>query len=127
MAILTELTLRLQNSPGTLARVCQVIAEEHINIVAINLASPLIVRMVVDNPTHAAGVLRERNHHVEERDVIFTTAPNDPGALLRVTRLIAEAGINMEYLYATALDGQPMASFVVGVPDAERAATAAGL
>ncbi len=127
MAIRTELTLRLQNSPGTLARVCQVVADEHINIAAINLAGPLVVRMVVDNPTHAAAVLRERNYHVEERDVIFTTAPNDPGALLRVTRLIAEAGINMEYLYATALEGQPMASFVVGVPDAERAATAAGL
>jgi len=127
MAIRTELTLRLQNSPGTLARVCQVVAEEHINIVAINLASPLVVRILVDNPTHAAGVLRERNYHVEERDVIYTTAPNDPGALLRVARLIADAGINMEYLYATALEGQAMASVVVGVPDAERAASAAGL
>ena len=58
MAIRTELTLRLQNSPGTLARVCQVVAEEHINIVAINLASPLMVRILVDNPTHAAGVLQ---------------------------------------------------------------------
>jgi hypothetical protein len=95
--------------------------------VAINLASPLMVRMVVDNPIHAAGVLRERNYHVEERDVIFTTAPNDPGALLRLTRLIAEAGINMEYMYATAIEGQPMASLVVGVPDAERASAAAGL
>ncbi len=127
MAIRTELTLRLQNSPGALARVCQAVAEEHVNIVAINLASPIMVRIVVDNPTHAAGVLREQNYHVEERDVIYTTAPNDPGALLRVTRLIAEAGINMEYMYATAIEGQPMASLVVGVPDAERASAAAGL
>jgi hypothetical protein len=44
-----------------------------------------------------------------------------------VTRLIAEAGINMEYMYATAIEGQPMASLVVGVPDAERASAAAGL
>ena len=29
MAIRTELTLRLQNSPGTLARVCQIVADEH--------------------------------------------------------------------------------------------------
>jgi len=127
MAIRTELTLRLQNTPGTLARVCQLVAEEHINIVAINLAGPLVVRIVVDNPTHAAGVLREHKYQVEERDVIYTTAPNDSGALLRVARLIADAGINMEYLYATAIEGQPMASLVVGVPDAERAAAAAGL
>jgi hypothetical protein len=127
MAIRTELTLRLQNSPGMLARVCQVVAEEHINIVAINLATSLMVRILVDNPTHAASVLRERGYHVDERDVIYTTTPNDPGALLRIARLIADAGINMEYLYATAIEGQPIASVVVGVPDAERAAAAAGL
>jgi len=127
MAIRTELTLRLQNSPGTLARVCQVIADERINIVALNLAGPLVVRLVVDNPVHAAAVLREQHYHVEEREVIYTTTANDPGALLRITRLIAEAGVNLEYLYATALEGQAMASVVVGVPDAERASAAAGL
>jgi hypothetical protein len=127
MAIRTELTLRLQNSPGMLARVCQLIAKERINIAAINLAGPLVVRLVVENPVHAAAILREQHYQVEERDVIYTTTSNDPGALLRITRLIADAGINVEYLYATALEGLPMASVVVGVPDAERAATAAGL
>ena len=97
MAIRTELTLRLQNSPGTLARVCQVIADERMNIVAMNLASPLVVRLVVDNPVHAAAMLREHHYQVEERDVIYTTTANDPGALLRIARLIAEAGINVEY------------------------------
>ncbi|MBP7571333.1 MAG: ACT domain-containing protein, partial [Acidobacteria bacterium] len=78
MAIRTELTLRLQNSPGMLARVCQVIANERINIVAMNLASPLVVRLVVDNPVHAAAVLREHQYQVEERDVIYTATSNDP-------------------------------------------------
>jgi hypothetical protein len=127
MAIRTELTLRLQNSPGMLARVCQLVAKERINIVAMNLAGPLVVRLVVDNPVHAAAILREQHYQVEERDVIYTTTSNDPGALMRITRLIADAGINVEYLYATALEGQPMASIVVGVPDAERASAAAGL
>jgi hypothetical protein len=127
MAIRTELTLRLQNSPGSLARVCQIVADERIDILALNLASPLVLRLVVDNPVHAAATLREHHYQVEEREVLFTTAPNNPGSLLRLTRLIAEAGINMEYLYATALDGQPMASVVVGVPDAARASAAAGV
>ena len=127
MAIRTELTLRLQNSPGMLARVCQLIAKERINITAINLAGPLVVRLVLDNPVHAAAILREHHYQVEEREVIYTTTSNDPGALLRITRLIADAGINVEYLYATALEGQSMASVVVGVPDAERASAAAGV
>ncbi len=127
MAIRTELTLRLQNTPGALAKVCQIIADERVDIVALNLAGPLLLRLVVDNPVHAAETLREHNYHVEEREVLFTTAANNPGSILRLTRLIAEAGINVEYLYATTLDGQMMASIVVGVPDAARAASAAGI
>jgi hypothetical protein len=127
MAIRTELTLRLQNSPGTLARVCQIVADERIDILAMNLASPLVLRLVVDNPVHAAETLREHNYQVEEREVIFTTAANNPGSLERLTRLIADSGINLEYLYATTQDGQSMASVVVGVPDARRASSAAGL
>ena len=49
------------------------------------------------------------------------------GASGRLTRLIADAGINVEYLYATTQDGASMASIVVGVPDARRASSAAGL
>ncbi len=127
MAIRTELTLRLQNSPGSLAKVCQIIADEHIDISAMNLASPLLLRVVVDNPVHAAETLREHNYHIEEREVLFTTAANNPGSLLRLARLIADAGINVEYLYATTQDGASMASIVVGVPDARRASSAAGL
>jgi len=127
MAIRTELTLRLQNTPGSLAKVCQIIAAEHIDILAMNLANALVLRLVVDNPVHAAETLREHHYHVEENEVVFTTAANNPGSLLRLTRLIADAGINVEYLYATSQDGASMASVVVGVPDARRASSAAGL
>ena len=127
MAIRTELTLRLQNSPGSLAKVCEIVADEHVDILALNLATPLVLRLVVDNPVHAAETLREHHYQVEEREVVFTTAANNPGSLLRLTRLIAEAGINVEYLYATTQDGASMASIVVGVPDARRASSAAGL
>ena len=41
--------------------------------------------------------------------------------------MLASAGINVEYSYGTAVEGHAMASVVVGVADAERAAAAAGL
>jgi hypothetical protein len=127
MAIRTELKLSLQNNPGTLARMCQVLADEHVNIVAIDITQGFVVRMVVDNPVHGAAVLRERHYQVDEREVLYTTTPNDPGALGRFARLIAEAGINIEYLYATASEEADMAAVIVGVPDVRRAAAAAGV
>ncbi len=36
MAIRTELTLRLDNSPGSLARLCQTLKAEKVNVIAFN-------------------------------------------------------------------------------------------
>lgn len=127
MAIRTELTLRLQNSPGAVARVCQILAEERVNILAMQLEATGVARLVVDNHVRAAGTLRDRHFQVELGDVLYTTLPNDPGVLGRVTRLLADGGVNIEYLYATASEGQPMAAAVFGVPDAQRASAASGI
>ena len=127
MAIRTELKLSLQNNPGTLARMCKLLADERINIVAMDLSQGFVVRMLVDNPLHAAATLREHHYQVEEREVLYTITPNDRGALARFARLIADSGINVEYLYTTAVEDGEMAAIVVGVPDVRRASAAAGV
>jgi hypothetical protein len=122
-----ELTLRLQNSPGALARVCDLLASERVNISALMLEPTGITRLVVDNPTRAVGVLRDRHYEVEEREVLFVQLSNAPGAFSAVARLLASSGVNLEYVYATVPDNQTQAAIIVGVPDAMRASTAAGL
>jgi hypothetical protein len=125
--IRTELSLRLPNTPGALAGVCQLLSDERVNIVAMTLESAGQLRLVVDNHVHAAGVLREHHHQVSERDVIVTTVPNAPGALAPALRLVADASVNVEYAYSGAAEGSAMASVVLGVDDAQRAAAAAGV
>src|SRR5262245_2293918 len=125
--IRTELSLRLPNTPGALAGVCQLLSDERVNIVAMTLESAGQLRLVVDNHVHAAGVLREHHHQVSERDVIVTTVPNAPGALAPALRLVADASVNVEYAYSGAAEGSAMASVVLGVDDAQRASAAAGI
>ena len=125
--IRTELALRLPNSPGALAGVCQLLADERVNIVAIALDPAGQLRMVVDNHVHGAAVLREQHHQVAVRDVIVLSVPNGPGSLAPALRLVAETGVNVEYAYGGATEGAPMAAIVVGVEDAMRAAAAAGV
>ncbi len=127
MAIRTELTLRVQNIPGALGRLCAALAAERVNILALSLEPTGTLRLIVDNPVHAAGILRDRHYHVTERDVLYTLAPNDPGALARIASLLANEGVNLEYLYTTVVEDQTMAAIVAGVPDASRASAAAGL
>jgi hypothetical protein len=126
MAIRTELSLRLPNSPGALQRICDVLSEARVGIIALHLESSGRLRLVVDNALHGMGALRDRQHQVEERDVLYVLLPNTPGALAGSTRLLAEAGINVEYAYGSAVEGTPMAAAVFGVADARRAAAAVG-
>jgi hypothetical protein len=125
--IRTELSLRLPNSPGALAGVCQLLSDERVNIVAMTLEASGQLRVVVDNHVHAAGVLREHHHQVTERDVILTTVPNAPGSLAPALRLVADANVNVEYAYSGVADSGAMASIVLGVDDARRASAAAGI
>jgi hypothetical protein len=125
--IRTELSLRLPNTPGALAGVCQLLSDERVNIIAMTLEPTGQLRLVVDNHVHAAGVLREHHHQVNERDVIVTSVPNAPGALAPALRLVADASVNVEYAYSGIAEGGPMASVVLGVDDAQRAAAAAGI
>jgi hypothetical protein len=127
MAIRTELNLRVPNSPGTLAGLCHVLADERINIVAISVEPNGQLRLVVDNHVRAASILRDRHYQVTERQVMFVPIANGPGALAPVLALAAEAGVNIEYAYASAADGNPSTAIVLGVEDASRASAAAGL
>jgi len=125
--IRTELSLRLGNSPGSLAGVCRLLSDERVNILVIGLEASGQLHLLVDNHVHAAAVLREHHHQVTERDVIVTTVPNGPGALAPALKLVSDADVNVEYAYGGGSDGGPTAMIVLGVEDAQRAAAAAGV
>lgn len=127
MAIRTELSLRLSNSPGSIARACSTLSESRVNILALSVESSGILRVVVDNPIHAAGALREQHYTVEQREVLYVVVPNEPGAGRKLAKLIADADVNIDYLYGSAVEGGFMAAIVIGVADAARASAAAGV
>ena len=127
MAIQREITVKLANSPGALSRVAQLLGGARINMLAMSIGPSGQLRMVVDNPLHAAGALREQHYNVEERDVLYTTMPNEPGSLGRTLNQLAEAGINVEYAYASGVDRVPMVAVVIGVSDAQKASYSTGI
>lgn len=127
MAIRTEFTLRLPNSPGALGRVCEYLADQKVGIEALSLDSGGTLRVVVDNPLSAARLLTDKQYAIEQRDVLLMQLPNAAGALHTATRLLSSAGVNIEHAYGCALDAQPMASVVIAVDDIERASMVAGV
>jgi hypothetical protein len=127
MAIRKEFTLRLQNSPGALGRVCQYLSDEKVSIEALALDSGGTLRIVVNNSLNAAGLLRVKQYVIEERDVLLIQLPNETGALYKATRLLSSAGVNIEHAYGCSPDAQPMGCVVMAVDDIERASMVAGV
>ena len=112
--------------PGALSRLCRVLADERVDIIALSLEPAGTLHLLVDNPVHAAGLLRDRHYQVTERDVLYTIVPNEPGSLAKIAAMLAAEGVNLEYVYVTTAEDQSMAAVVAGVPDAARASAAAG-
>ena len=123
----TDLNLRLPNSPGALAGICQLLGNERIAVIAMALNASGQLHLIVDNPVRAIGVLRDHHHKVTERDVVFVSTSHGPGALAPVLVLVENAGVNIEYAYGGGGEGAATASVVIGVDDAQRAAGTTGL
>lgn len=127
MPVATELRLRLPNSPGALADVCALLTAERVNIQALSLEAAGHLRMVVDNLIRAQAALREHRYVVTAADVLVVSLSHRPGGVAPVLRLLAEAGVNVEYAYGAGPESGVRAVLVVGVSDAARAATLAGV
>lgn len=125
--IRTELNLRLPNSPGALAGICQLLADERVNVIALSLDVGGHLHLIVDNPVRAAGALRNHHHQITERDVVFVATGNGPGSLVPALMLVADAGVNIDYAYGADGEGSRSAAVVLGVDDAQRASAVAGL
>lgn len=118
----TQAAVFLDNRPGTLARICQALAAAKLNILALSILDTVdhaIVRMVVDRPKEAEQVLARLQTKVQWREVVLMDLPNETGALARVAEQLAEAGINIEYAYCTALTAQQGGALVLRTNDLE--------
>ena len=129
---LKQLTVFVENKQGTVVTVTEVLAKNNINIRALSIAETEgfgILRLIVDNETTAEKVLGEEGYLIKITDVVGVKIGDAPGKLSAALKVLNEAGINMEYLYAFMSRTEKHAYVVLRVADnaaAEAALVAAG-
>jgi hypothetical protein len=77
--------------------------------------------MVVHNPALAKEVLAEAGVPYTTAGCLALERPNNPAGFGGIAHTVAVAGINIEYLHASALERTPLALGVLGVSDLEPA------
>ena len=124
MEIATQLALFLENQPGTLAAVCDELANASINILALTISDTVdhsVVRMIVSDTDRALSIFEEHGTLVVENEVLLFEIDNKPGMLAKIAHDLAGAEVNIEYAYLATGQENQRGLMVLRVSDARKA------
>ncbi len=119
-----QFSIFLVNKPGVLTQIFRELARAKVNITTIAMMDSMehgVLRMVVDDPVAAKPVLARLNIPVTETDVLAVTLPNRPGAAADLCERLADAHINISYMYCTGGAAGGKSVVVLKVPDIKKA------
>lgn len=98
-----QLSVFIENRAGRVSEVTGLLGASGVNIRGFSVADTAefgILRLVVDDPARAQELLRDGGFTVREDEVICIDLPDTPGALANALRIVADAGVNIEYIYS---------------------------
>ena len=112
-----QISISLENVPGKFSEVLDYLRENEISNIGLSVADTAdisIVRLVVNRPEKAANVLISYGYSVKAGEVLAVEAPNRPGGLDTLLKLLREFSININYLYTCQRTGEKTV-FIMGV------------
>ena len=115
---LKQISVFLENKPGTLSEITGVLAQAGIDMRALSLAETKdfgIARMIAVDVEKASDVLKEAGFVNSMTSVVGAVIPDEPGGLDKVLRVFNEANINLEYMYAFLGGGAEQACMIFRV------------
>lgn len=100
----TQFSVFLANKPTVLAQVCQQLADEKINILALSMMDSTehgVLRLVAAEPKRVRETLAALNVPTAEATVLTMTLPNRPGAMADVVERLSVSHVTVNYAYCT--------------------------
>ena len=99
---LKQLSLFLENKPGSLRQACRLLADNGINIETMTLAETQqygILRILVKDWERAKEMLEKNGVLVRDAEVVALAVGHHPGGLANILGSLDDAGLNIEYMY----------------------------
>jgi hypothetical protein len=120
-------TVDMENQPGELARLCEAMAEGHINLVlsATARGDDGTVVFVADDEAGAQAALLDVGLTYEMRPALTVRMDNQPGSGAVAFRRLADAGVNADVLLPVRVSDDLFFA-VICVDDEEKARDALG-
>ncbi|MFA7231434.1 MAG: ACT domain-containing protein [Victivallaceae bacterium] len=119
-----QLSLFLENKPGSLNVVCRVLRENNINMRTLSLADTEqfgILRLLIKEWKQAKKILEAAGYIVKVTEVLALPVDDRPGGLADVLEVLNKNAINVEYMYAFSSDKQNRAIIVFRFENPDKA------
>ena len=123
MAI-TQISVILDNVPGALTKLVDILDKEDIKTKAISAASTKehsTLRLVVNDPQKAVATLRSFHFNVQVSPVIAVEVPAHPGGMNAIVKPLAQGDVNIHYIYTTIERLGKETIMIIGCDPIERA------
>ncbi len=123
-----QISVFLENKPGTLEKMTAVLGENNIDMRALSLAETKdfgIVRIIVDDVYKTTTVLKEAGFIHNLTPVVVVAIPDEPGGLNSILKIFTEAKTNIEYMYAFLGGKESEHAYMVFRVDNSKSASAA--
>lgn len=114
-----QISVFIENREGRLGEVLSVLKENDVNILSLSLADTSdygLLRIIVDKPEDGTRALLSKGFSAIVSNVLIVKIKHSVGALQILLEKLAEAKINVEYMYGLTLYGET-ASVIIKVSD----------
>lgn len=125
--MIQQLSVFVENQPGSIMRVTEGLTDAKINIRAIACFDGpefAILRLVVDKPEEAKEYLTSKGFVVRLQRVISVELKDEKGNLNQMLKVLADGGISISYIYSFVIRGNKAPVMVFNTDDYEKAEAA---
>ena len=101
--MLEQISIFLENKPGRLAAVMNVLGKANIDLRAFTIADTTdfgIVRIIAREPEKALAALKENDFTAAANKITGFTIPDHPGEMNKVIEILQAGGGDIEYRYS---------------------------
>ena len=115
-----QISVFLENRTGQLAEITKLLATENIDIRAISIAETAdygLARMIVDDSHKASSILLEHGDILSMTPVYAVEVPDRPAGLAELLAVLAEAHVDVEYMYSLFTHREGNAYMVLRISD----------
>jgi len=118
-----QISVFLENRTGQLAEITRLLAEKNVDIRALSIAETAdygLARMIVDDSHKASSILLQHGDILSMTPVWAVEVPDHPGGLAEVLHILAEAHVDVEYMYSLFTHREGSAYMVMRIADEPR-------